>query len=311
MVLKRFLSILAAGLVFLTGVGCKGADQPPEQSDKLSVCVSFYPMYDFAAKIGGEHVSLTNLVPAGTEPHDWEPRPADIAALEKADVFIYNGAGMEHWVDGVLDALSTEKLVIVETSHGLTQATEQKDEHSDEEEDDHGGLDPHVWLDPVLVKEQAVAIRDAFVKADPEHQADYESNYQTFVGQLDELDQEFRKTLEPLPGKDIVVAHAAFGYLCRRYGLNQVAAEGFSPDSEPGPAQLSKLISYAREHQIRVIFFEELTSPKVAEVIAREIGAETAVLNPLEGLTPEQEAAGEDYFSVMRRNLEALKLALE
>lgn len=281
-----------------------------QEAGRLKVVASFYPMYDFALKIGGDKVSVTDMVPAGIEPHDWEPAASDIANLEEADVFIYNGAGMEHWVDTVLDSLGNKELVTAEASAGIALQeghSEEGEEHSEEE----GSYDPHVWLNPQYAKAEMNNIREAFAKADPDNEAYYNQNYETYGAKLDELDQKFKETLTGLENKDIIVAHEAFGYLCSAYGLNQVGIEGLSPDSEPDPAKMEEIIKFAKDNQIKIIFFEELVSPKVAETIANEVGVGTDVLNPLEGLSEEDIKAGGDYFSVMETNLNSLVKALQ
>ena len=273
---------------------------PGSDSRKPQVAASFFLMADFARKIGGEHIQVTSLVPSGMEPHEWEPAAADISLLEQADVLIYNGAGMEHWIDQVAAALDSKNLLFVETAKKIVanQAA------------DPLGSDPHVWLSPPNAKIQLDAIRAALIQIDPANQADYQANYDHWATQLDKLDQDYRNGLAGLPKRDIIVAHQAFGYLCAEYGLKQTAIEGLMADSEPDPARMAEIVTYARDHDIKVIFFEELASPKVAETIAREIGARTSALNPLEGMTEEQLAAGEDYFSIMRKNLAALIDAL-
>ena len=260
---------------------------------------SFYTMYDFAQKIGGEKVEITNMVPSGTEPHDWEPSAIDIRNMEDADVFIYNGAGMEHWAEDILKSLDNSELVTVEASEGVELIREGKEN------------DPHVWLDPENAKIEMEHIKDAFIEADKDNAEYYNENYETYSSQLDGLNQEFEEALSQATNKDIIVAHKAFGYLCKAYGLNQIAIEGLMPDSEPDPARMEEIIQLAKKKKINTIFFEELVSPKVANTIAKEIGAKTEVLNPLEGLSEEQMDAGEDYFSVMRTNLKQIKKALE
>lgn len=299
-----------------------GIESKDTDGQKLKVMASFYPMYDFAVKIGGDKAEVTNMVPAGTEPHDWEPAAADIKNLEEAALFAYSGGGMEHWVDDVLASLETKKLVSVEASAGVTLRSghihdeeEHKgaEEHTEEEEHghDHGQFDPHVWLSPVNAKKEMENIKNAYVKADPENKDYYEKNYQTYTAEFDKLDQEYKDTLSALPNKSIVVSHEAFGYLCDAYGLTQMGIEGLSPDSEPDPARMAEIIDFVKANHVKVIFFEELVSPKVAETIAAETGAQTQVLNPLEGLSDEELKNGADYFSVMEDNLKQLKAALE
>ena len=174
-----------------------------------------------------------------------------------------------------------------------------------------GHADPHVWLNPQNAKIQMANIRDALKNADPAGSDAYEANFQKYSAELDKLDADFKAALSGLKNRDVVVAHAAYGYLCKAYNLNQTAIEGLSPDSEPDPARVARIIDFAKERQVKVIFFEELVSPKVAQSIAAQVGAGTDVLSPLEGLTAEEAAAGDDYFSVMRKNLTALVNALK
>lgn len=304
----------------------------PGNSEKLEVYTSFYPLYDFAVKIGGDKVKVINLVPAGTEPHDWEPATTDILSLEKADMLIYNGVGMEHWVDQVSASLENKNLILLEASNGITllEGGEHEDEHADEDalkdehdgekdehtdEDEkigaHKGFDPHVWLSIKNAKKEMENIKDAFVKADPDNKDFYEANYEKYAAEFDAMDLKFNKELSGLTNKDLIVAHQAFAYLCTDYGLKQVAIEGLAADSEPDAKRMAEIIDFARDKEIKTIFFEELVNPKVAETIAAEIGAQTDVLNPLEGLTQEQLNAGEDYLSIMEKNLKALVSALK
>lgn len=310
--LSALVCACTLSLSLLTGCSTQPADTAAGDG-RLRVLTSFYPMYDFACKIGGDCIDVTNMVPSGTEPHDWEPSTNDLKNLEKADVFIYNGADMEPWADDLLVSRS-DTLRVVEASENVElRTTDGEHEHAHEHEDadhHHGDFDPHVWLDPENAKIEMEAIRDALCAADPENSTVFQSNYEKYAAELDALDTEFREKLAPLPNRTIVVAHEAFGYLCDAYGLTQVGIEGLSPDSEPDPGRMAEVIDFVREHSISTIFFEELVSPKVAEAIASETGAQAKMLSPLEGLSDEQAAAGADYFSVMHDNLAALMEAL-
>lgn len=311
--LSALVCVCTLSLSLLTGCGTQPADTAAGDG-RLRVLTSFYPMYDFACKIGGDCIDVTNMVPSGTEPHDWEPSTNDLKNLEKADVFIYNGADMEPWADDLLVSRS-DTLRVVEASENVElRTTDGEHEHAHEHEGadhHHGDFDPHVWLDPENAKIEMEAIRDALCAADPENSTVFQSNYEKYAAELDALDAEFREKLAPLPNRTIVVAHEAFGYLCDAYGLTQVGIEGLSPDSEPDPGRMAEVIDFVREHSISTIFFEELVSPKVAEAIASETGAQAKMLSPLEGLSDEQAAAGADYFSVMHDNLAALMEALK
>jgi len=320
--------------------GCASADPvgsvtdspgaPVGSSGKLLVYASFYPMYDFAAKIGGDRIELNIVVPTGSDPHDWEPTPVLIAGLEKAEVFIYNGAGMEHWVDTVLTSLQNKNLIVVETaadiplledthSHAAVidrnqnYGHEHGQEHDDPDDQNHDGceFDSHTWLNPQYAKKQMALIKSAFTTADPDNSDYYEANYDYYATELDKLDAEYKEELASLKNKVIVVSHEAYGYLCDAYGLVQVGIMGLQPDAEPTPARMAEVIDLVKAYNVGTIFFEKLAGPRVAEVIADATGAEVAALSPLEGLTETEIAEGDDYFSVMRKNLEALKKALE
>ena len=282
--MKRLL-ILSVFILLLAGCGSGSVD-----SDASVVYASFYPIADFAAKIAGDTAGIRCLVPAGTEPHDWEPAPRDIAGLEQARLFFFATGGFEHWVPEVLPGIQNKNLKAVETGAGIDAIPD----------------DPHFWLSPAAAKIALGNLHAAFVEQYPENRAVYDENLVKWSGELDKLDEEYRAAIAALPGREIVVAHAAFGYLCRDYGLSQVAARGFSPEQEPDPARMAEVIAHCRRNGTRIIFFESAASPRVAEAIARETGAETAVLSPLE--MPDE--AGSDYFAQMRANLEQLARAL-
>jgi zinc transport system substrate-binding protein len=299
-------AMLFSGCKSKTGVG--NYSEIEDNEDKIKVYTSIYPMFDFAAKIGGDKIELKNLVPAGVEPHDWEPSPRDIAGIESADLFIYNGAGMETWVEKILKTLSNSKLVTVETSREI-ELLESKD--SNDEEHNHHGYDPHVWLNPLFAKKQMEAIKDAFVKADSANRDFYEKNFEINSQKLIELDRDYREAVKAFKRKDVVVTHEAFGYMCDAYGLNQLAIEGIDAHSEPTPARMTEIARYIRDKDVKIIFFEKLSSPKVAQTVADSVGVRVLALNALEGLSEEETKVGKEYFSVMRDNLEALKEALE
>ncbi|MBE3586810.1 metal ABC transporter substrate-binding protein [Desulfofundulus thermocisternus] len=298
---KTFLFLV--GLLLLWLPGCSGNTAVPGAGEKIAVVTTIYPLYDFARQVGGERVEVTRLLPAGAEPHTWEPTPKDMAALARARVFIYNGAGMEPWVQRQLGLLEEKGVRVVEASRGLDLIAGPGD---------HGeaGVDPHVWLDPVLAQEIVKKIRDAYIAVDPDHAAYYSSRADEYLAALRELDREYRAAAQDFQRREIVTSHAAFAYLARRYGLQQVALMGLSPESEPDPVRMREIVAFCREHDVKYVFFEALVSPKVSRTLAREVGAETLVLNPLGNITPEEEKRGENYLSIMRENLARLKVAL-
>lgn len=288
--MRKICAMLA--LIFLIS-GCQNVPVS-EETDRLLVYTSFYAMYDFARTIAGEYAHVENLVPVGVEVHDWEPSPADMIKLEEADVFIYSGKGMESWCDGVLSSLSNENLLAVETAAHI--AVHEEDGHTD----------PHVWLDPANAILQLEAIADALSQKDPANEAHYRENLAVQTEKLLALDTAYRTELGALPNKAIVVSHKAYGYLCNAYGLEQIAAEGLSADSDASPAQLARIIETMQQNNIRHIFFAELTRSKALETIQAETGAQALVLNPFEG-----DSQGHSYLAVMEENLASLKTALQ
>jgi len=323
---RTTLALFVIAALLLTGCG-KESDAPVP--GKVNVVTTFYPLYFLAEQIGGEDAHVVNLVPVGVEPHDWTPKSRDLRIASEAQLFIYNGAGLEGWTESFLKGIASDsQLMKVEASRGIAliegNGTEDdhdhggagEDEHdhdgsAKEEGHDHAGTDPHTWVSPVSVLTMAGNIRDAFAAVDPSHQAAYESRYKALADRLTALDKEYKTALAPHAGKDIVVSHQAFAYLCRDYGLHQTAIMGLSPEAEPRSQDILRIIKFIKEHQIKYIFFEQLSSGSLAETIARDTGAKTLVLNPIEGLTQEQERAGEDLISLMNVNLQNLLIALE
>ncbi len=299
--MKRIL-ILVLTVFMALAAGCGTQAMGPKDTRPL-VIASVYPMVDFASKIGGDKIRLQNMVPAGVEPHDWEPSASEIAALEQADVFIYSGAGLEHWVRDVLASLKNEQPIAVEASKGVALIGETSQGAAEE--------DPHVWLSPKNALLEMRNIKDALVKADPKNSDYYENNFKKYTESFESLDSDFRQALSETKHKDIIVAHQAFGYLCAEYGLNQIPIEGLAADSEPDAKRMAEIINIARQKGIQVIFAEQAQTHKVATAIAEAAGAQIMVLSPLESLTDEQLKAGKEYISVMRDNLSALTQALK
>ncbi|MGO4541674.1 metal ABC transporter solute-binding protein, Zn/Mn family [Paenibacillus sp. 2TAB19] len=320
----RYLAISLVAAIALLTAACGNtsnntntAEGNTEQNDKLSVVTSFYPLYFMAKEIGGEHVKVDNLVAAGVEPHDWTPKSRDLSTASNANLFLYHGAGLEGWVEDFQKGLSKDSGVAVKgMSEGITlihgeEEEEHEHEHEGEEDHDHEGLDPHTWVSPKSALILAENIKDSLIEADVTHKADYEQNFAALQEKLVAIDAEYTAELTKASKKDIVVSHQAFGYLARDYGLNQVAIMGLSPDAEPRAQDLLEIAKFVKENDVRVIFFEELVSDNLAKTLADEADVETQVLNPLEGLTSEQEKAGDSYLTLMERNLQYLSQALQ
>ncbi|MFC4778871.1 metal ABC transporter substrate-binding protein [Paenibacillus sp. GCM10023252] len=318
---KKMAAAAATTLaIAMLAAGCGSNNEQKKEEegkdgDKLKVVTSFYPMYEFSKQVAGEHAEVIVLIPAGVEPHDWEPTAKDMAAIKEADVFVYNGI-VEGWAEQSLESAANDKRIVVEASKGIQlmegeEHGHEGEEHAGEGHEEEHGLDPHVWLSPVLAQQEVLAIQEALVKADPEHAADYKKNAEAYIAKLKSLDEAYQSGLADVKRKEFVTQHAAFGYLAKEYGLTQVPIAGLSPDQEPSPEQMAEVVKFAKEHDVKTIFFETLVDPKIAQTIADEISAKTDVLNPIEGLTEEQTKDNVDYIKVMEKNLEGLKKALK
>lgn len=207
---------------------------------------------------------------------------------------------------------SDEEHIEAETSNSNEDNEQNESDHSGENEEhaNHGNYDPHVWLDPSLSIKIASNIKDSLIKLMPEKKSEFENNYKLLEKELTALDNEFKQVIDNSKTKYLLVAHDAYGYWANRYGIKQIAVNGLSPTQEPSQRELSDIIKESKEHQIKYIAFEQNVSPRVAEIIQKEIGAEALTLNNLESITEEDVKNNEDYFSLMKKNLETLKKAL-
>ncbi|MBW7473577.1 zinc ABC transporter substrate-binding protein [Paenibacillus oenotherae] len=329
------LIMIVISVIALAGCGDSGSKLV---EGKTNIVTSIYPLYFLAKEIGGDQVNVVNMIPAGVEPHDWSPKSRDLDTAAKAQLFLYNGAGLEGWVDDFLEGLPKDsKLATSEISKGIPlikgseeeghdhegeadhadeAAHEDEAAHADEaahggEEGHHHDVDPHTWVSPNSMLIMARNVLDSFIQVDASHKADYEANYEKLANKLAALHDRFKTELAAAPHKDIVVSHQAFGYLARDYGLAQVSIMGLSPEAEPKAQDLLEISKFVKEHGVKYIFFEELVSDELAKTLAREADVDTLVLNPLEGLTPDQEKNGDDYLSLMEANLQNLLKALQ
>jgi zinc transport system substrate-binding protein len=302
--MRRLLPALLL-LPVLTGCGEGSASA----DGKLTVVTAFYPLQFVSERVGGGAVNVSTLTKPGAEPHDVELTARQVAEVADAGVIVYLG-GFQPAVDDVVKQNGGDRAFDATTAVEMI-AVQEADDHAEEgdahAEEEHGGTDPHVWLDPTRLAAIADKMAERLGKADPAHAADFTARAAALRTELTALDDEYRAGLANCARRELVTSHTAFGYLANRYELTQIGITGIDPETEPSPQRLAAVAAEAREHGTTTIFFETLVSPKVAETIAKEVGAQTAVLDPIEGLTDDSA----DYFSVMRANLTALKLGLE
>jgi zinc transport system substrate-binding protein len=269
-------------LIFLFAVGSAACGGASDESGATHLVASFYPLAFAAEQIGGDGVDVTNLTPAGAEPHDLELTPREVEEILDADLVLYVGEGFQPAVEEVAAESSGESIDALE---GLQLRNG----------------DPHVWLDPMLFAQVVERIGAQLGREAPARQ---------LASRLNELDEAYQTGLADCDHRELVTAHDAFGYLADRYGLEVVPITGLSPEAEPSPQDLEAIVDLVEASGVTTVFTETLLSPEVGETVAREAGATTAVLNPLEGLTEDEIAAGDDYFSVMEANLDALRTGL-
>ncbi|WP_312473102.1 metal ABC transporter substrate-binding protein [Neobacillus sp.] len=310
--MKRLFFPLIIFVLILSG--CSNAVQTKgenanEKTKKLHIVTTFYPIYYFTQQVAGSAANVELLIPNGVEPHDWDPTAKDLAKIQDADLFIYNSRYFETWAEKVLKSINQSNLKVIEASKGIeliNSDSEEQDHHSEQS----ASKDPHVWLSPVLAGQEVDTIAQALEKRDPKNKELYQKNAEAFKSQLSELDRLYKATVVQAKNKEFVTQHAAFGYLAKQYGLTQIAIAGLSPDVEPSLGKLKELTDLTKKKNVKIIYFEGLTSSKVAQTLANEIGAKTEVLNPLEGLTKEEQQKGMNYIDVMKKNLESLKKSL-
>jgi zinc transport system substrate-binding protein len=289
------------------------AIQDRQEQEKITIVASFYPLYEFASRVVGDRAEVSSLVPGGVEPHDWEPTAEDVSRVRAADVLVINGAGFETWADDM------EVKVVANTSEGIEFSYKEKneagtDEHGHEVDEVAGGIgvNPHIWLDPMLAKHQIDKIREAMARSDPANADYYNQNADRFTAELDSLDAFIRSELASCGKSDFIAFHDAFAHFSERYGLRQHSIHGVSPEGEILPQTMQQIIELANEFDINVIYSEDLIDSRLADTIANEIpDGKVLVLSPIEGIGNEEQAAGIGYIDKMKQNIANLKEGLE
>lgn len=287
--------IISGVLAILTGVMLIGCGTKTETAtknivdDKLNIIVSIYPLKEFTEKIAGDKATVTCLVPDNMEPHDYEPKTKDFETLSKSKIFIYNGLGMETWVDQVNEAIKEKGVTILDSSTGVEVRKEEN------------AVDPHIWLSVKNAEIQSENIKNTLVKLDEKNKDYYEENYKKFKEELENVYNEYKPKFDTLNKKNFVTGHAAFGYLCRDFGLTQKSVENLFAEGEPTPKQLEDLVKFCKENNIKTVFSESLASPKVSQTLAKEVGAEVVPI-----LTLESKEDDKDYIKAIKYNLDEI-----
>ncbi|MEK9149570.1 MAG: zinc ABC transporter substrate-binding protein [Candidatus Desantisbacteria bacterium] len=309
---------------------CASCDMAQNAKDKVEVVTTLFPIYDFAKQIGKEKVNVSLLLPPGVESHTFEPKPADIIRISKADIFIYTGKYMEPWVTDMLNAVSNKNLIVVDTSRGinLIDHDEESEYHEEGEHHEelahhkgehehrhhhHGGKDPHIWLDLSQAQAMVDTIAKALAEKYPANSKYYLNNGREYNIKLADLDGRLKITLSTCKHRTIIYGgHFAFGYFARRYGLRHDSPyKGFSPNAEPTPKAIAELINKLKASKMKYLYYEELLSPKVARTIASETGVKLALLHGGHNISQDELNRGVTFIDIMEDNLKRLKVGLE
>ncbi len=294
-------------ITFLCTASCTAA--PPAAG--LRVVASFYTLAHFAEQVGGDRIRVVSVAPTGAQPHGWEPSPRAVKEAVSADIFLYQGAGLDPWAEDVAPDVASRGGVVVEM-------TKHFDLLGDNDVPGHpahvhgpGPGDPHIWLDPLLAVKEVEIIAAAFGRRDPGNASYYQRNADSYVTRLRALHERFVQGLKDCAVNEIIVTHDAFSYLGRRYGVTVHGIAGVSPEKEPSPRRLQALVRRARDRDLRNIFVEPSVSPRLAETLAREAGLSVLMLDPVaSGADPRTGGRG-TYINRMEHNLEQLKTGLQ
>jgi len=309
-------------LVVIAGIfmSVKHGGNKQTSKGKITIVTTLFPLYDFAKTIGGDKVEVSLLLPPGVEPHAFEPTPGDITKIGNACVFVFTGEFMEPWAHEILSGISNSKLIVVDASEGiaLIPAAQQHIHHHEQEDNEHHdreaheGMDPHIWLDFDNDKIIIDSITNAICKTDPTNADFYKTNAENYKAKLAELDTAYETQLADCNNKTIVFGgHYAFGYMAKRYNLKYLAAQGLAPDSEPTATDLITLVEQIKKENIRYVFYEELTSPKIAETLANETGTKMLLLNAGHNISKTDLQNNVSFISIMLNNLQHIKTGLE
>ena len=267
---------------------------PTVTPSKLRIVATFYPLYDFALNVAGDHANVTVLVPETLDIHEFDPTPGDVLRVAEADVLVYNGVGLEPWVQSLIRAVGRPSLTVVDASEGVSflQVAPQFQRGN-------RTVDPHIWLDPVDAETQVMNIARGLARADPANAEVYVAGADAYVARLESLNAEIRANTTETKTRLFVTFHESFAYFAARYGLTQVPIQGPFQE-EPTPSDIQRIVEKIRQNHLRYVGYESLENPAVPESIATQTEATLVLMDPIEGLTSADRAAGLDYIALMR-----------
>lgn len=311
---RAVLLLVAACLALFAGCS-RETPSGPAATNRLQVVTTLFPLYDFARAIAGNRAEVRLLLPPGSEPHTFEPKPEDILAINRAALFVYTNRFMEPWAEDLVKGVPRDRLTVVDASSGLVlldAAADHDHDHGEGHHDEAGAKDPHIWLDLTNAQAMVDTILAGFVARDPANRDYYAVNAAAYKAKLADLDRRYKATLGTCRNRTLLHAgHAAFAYLTRRYGITYVSATGVAADAQTTPARMAELVKRVRALKLQYIFSEELVSPRVAETIATETGARILRLHAAHNISKDDLAAGVTFLDLMEKNLAALATGLQ
>ncbi len=310
---KILFLMICLSLTIAVAASCQKAEKEARQDGKPNVITTLFPVYDFTKNIAGDKASVTLLLPPGVEPHSFEPKPADILRVGTAQVFVYTGRYMEPWIDEILKGVDNVTIRIVDASKGVTLIEGSSSRTKDDDHDHgHGKVDPHIWLDMTNAEKMVDNILDGLIRVDAVNSEYYRKNAEAYKAKLREMDARYRRAFANCKRHIFIHGgHFAFGYLAKRYNLQYVSAYHGSPDAEPTPRRLIELKNLLKRYNLHYIYFEELITPRVAEIISEETGAALLKLHGAHNITKEEMDRKITFLDIMEENLKNLKVGLE
>jgi zinc transport system substrate-binding protein len=302
-----YVMVAVLGAVILAGVvlALYFSDSiAPNTSVELKVIATFYPLYDFAQNVAGNKADVSILVPETIDVHTFEPTPSSIAEVSSADMLIYNGAGLEPWIQDIVSASGNSKLVQVDTSQGITLLPVPPEFQRGNET-----IDPHIWLNPVYAKQQVNNILQGLIKVDPADAQYFTQNAQAYEAKLDNLNSLAVQATTNTATKYFVTFHEAFAYFAKQYNVTQLAISG-PFEEEPTPTDIQNVVNSINQYHLKYVGYESLENPAISQSISSQTNATLIEMNPIEGLTTQEKAAGDNYITLMQRDINNIHLAL-
>ncbi len=315
-IIISLLLILILGMVYYIS-NTDGENSDSSATAELNILVSFYPLYEFTSNIAKDKANVSTIIPFGVAPHHFEITPSKLLQMQNADIIIK--IGFESWDDNQIKELNSD-IVIINIIEVLEKQNPEllirtfDDEHSDKNDAGHDhniDVDPHVWLDPILVKSISIIIQDSIINMDEKNTEYYAENTKLYLNKLDELDNEIKFTLKECQSDKLITFHEAFGYFAKQYDLQHISLSAFAPDSEISGNKIKEIIEFMKDNNVKIIYSEELVDSRFAETISNEIDGKILFLSPIERLNEEEINQQVTYFDKMIQNLNNIEIGLE